>query len=113
MSYWTPGSTLVRSAPMSNSRPACCHSPARRPPFDARLNIMMRAAFASFSRRVYAPAPRVCVRATAVGWGYDVWLQSFCAQWRAAYDAAFPPKPGSLERDFFVMSPGPGAFELL
>jgi galactokinase len=57
--------------------------------------------------------------AFGAGFGGSCWAlvresdaEAFRAQWRAAYEAAFPPKLGALERDFFVMSPGPGAFEL-
>ena len=36
----------------------------------------------------------------------------FAKQWKEAYAAAFPAKEGGLTREFFVMSPGPGAFAL-
>ena len=34
----------------------------------------------------------------------------FAKQWKEAYAAAFPAKEGGLTREFFVMSPGPGAY---
>ena len=62
--------------------------------------------------RLAAALRRLCAGRIddALVWESDA--ETFRAQWRAAYEAAFPPKPGALERDFFVMSPGPGAFEL-
>ena len=57
--------------------------------------------------------------AFGAGFGGSCWAlvredeaEAFRTQWHAAYEAAFPPKAGALERVFFVMAPGPGAFEL-
>jgi len=58
--------------------------------------------------------------AFGAGFGGSCWAlvhasdaDAFCAQWRDAYEAAFPAAAGAgLAREFFVMSPAPGAFEL-
>ena len=67
------------------------------------------------------PAPAT-LRAVAFGAGFggSCWAlvhaadaDAFCAQWRDAYEAAFPAAAGAgLAREFFCMSPAPGAFEL-
>ncbi len=57
--------------------------------------------------------------AFGAGFGGSCWAlvakadaEAFRTQWREAYEAQFPTKPGGLTREFFVMSPGPGSFEV-
>ena len=66
-----------------------------------------------------ASAPALAASAFGAGFGGSCWAlveaeraDAFCAEWRAAYDTAFPPKEGDLTREFFVMGPAPGAFAL-
>eukprot|EP00946_MAST-07B_sp_MAST-7B-sp1_P004804 g4804.t1 len=57
--------------------------------------------------------------AFGAGFGGSCWAlvrksdaTEFRDQWLKAYEARFPPKVGGLTRDFFVMSPGPGSFQV-
>jgi galactokinase len=57
--------------------------------------------------------------AFGAGFGGSCWAlvrkdeaDRFRDQWLEAYEARFPSKVGGLTREFFVMSPGPGSFQV-